>query len=105
MKHFLALCAFLISLTITGPALANFWQIMPGASIASIVEDTQGTVSDADVTRLDQGLLAITTYIQSGVDVYRCVEYVTEYQFELTRAACFQAIQPALQQEQPASAE
>ena len=81
-----------LNLSTAPPSYANQWRILPAETVLSLLKRTGGAVVDTDLQRLDPGLLVSVIYIQAPSGLYRCVEYVTEFQFELTRSACFEAV-------------
>lgn len=89
-----------VTMVITLPAYANEWQILPGESVQSLAHKTGARVINGSVSRLDPGLVMFITYLQdSGMtrnDVYRCIEYVMEFDFKLVRSACFWGAVPGV---------
>jgi len=61
--------------------------------VQSIMDKTGAELKEGDMARLDPGLIVVMTYLQdaglSRNDVFRCVEYVTEFDFKHVRSACF----------------
>ncbi len=73
------------------------WQPLPQESLASLVERPAVHIVGSDISRLDEGMVVSVVYLEntgSPKALYRCVEYVREWQFETIQANCFMAIVP-----------
>ncbi len=97
----IAACCFIA----TTPALAqqipfNFvkqWEPLPQESLSSLIERESIHVVGSDVARLDPGMVVNVVYLENTGKpraLYRCVEYVREWQFETIQTNCFVATPP-----------
>jgi len=79
---------------LSAEAYASLWRILPGETIPYLVKRRSATVVSSDIARLDPGTMVVVTYLTGGTETFRCIEYVTEFQYELLRSACFVAVLP-----------
>ncbi|MGE0252689.1 MAG: hypothetical protein AB7G80_03035 [Dongiaceae bacterium] len=82
--------------------LVSQWQAVD-VSIARLISSNYNVVG-SEVARIDGGIMVSVTYLQ-GVNtqnnarqLFRCVEYVREFQFETISTACFIALEPRVNQ-------
>ncbi|TAH32251.1 MAG: hypothetical protein EYC62_09510 [Alphaproteobacteria bacterium] len=73
------------------------WEAIPSESLASLIARPEIHFVGSDVGKIDDGMMVNVTYLENtGTPkaLYRCVEYVREWQFETIQTNCYMAITP-----------
>ncbi len=98
---FIALIALLAPQNAMAQAIPlNFvkqWEAMPDESLFSLISRDNIHIVGSDVARLDPPMAVNVVYLEyrgSPKQLYRCVEYVREFQFETMKTDCYVAVTP-----------